>query len=107
MNSKGTAKYTLPLAFAAIVLTQSACVSVTRDRGEIEGYLLRQQPEQALATLESHKPADRNKSLYLLDKAMLLRMQNRFKDSNKAFEKALKGEGYEVITMGFRQEYII
>lgn len=87
-NSKGTSKYALPFALAAVVLTQSACVSITRDRGEIENYLLNQQPEQALATLESHQPADRNQSLYLLDKAMLLRMQNRFEDSNLAFEKA-------------------
>jgi len=89
-SSKGTAKYALILALGAIVLTQSACVSVTLNRGEIESYLLRQQPEQALATLESHNPDDRNKSLYLLDKAMLLRMQNRFEDSNSAFEKAKK-----------------
>ena len=85
-SSKGTAKYALPLAL--IVLTQSACVSVTRNRGEIEDYLLKQQPEQALVKLESQNTADRNKSLYLLDKAMLLRMQNRFEDSNIAFEKA-------------------
>jgi hypothetical protein len=69
-------------------LTQSACVSVTLDRGEVESYLLRQQPEQALTTLESHKPEDLNKTLYLLDKAMLLRMQERFEDSNRAFEEA-------------------
>ena len=87
MTSKGTAKYALPFALAAIVLTQSACVSVTLERGEIEKYLLRQQPEQALAMLENQKTADRNKSLYLLDKGMLLRMQNRFEDSNRAFEK--------------------
>jgi hypothetical protein len=87
-SSKGTAKYALSLALGAIVLTQSACVSLTIERSEVESYLLKQQPEQALATLESQKPADRNKSLYLLDKAMLLRMQNRFEDSNSAFEKA-------------------
>ena len=59
MTSKGTAKYVLPFALpfalAAIVLTQSACVSVTLERGEIEKYLLRQQPEQALAMLENQK----------------------------------------------------
>ena len=87
-SSKGTAKYVLPFALVVIILTQSACVSITGDRGEIEGHLLNHQPEQALATLESYEPSDRNKSLYLLDKAMLLRMQNRFEDSNQAFEKA-------------------
>jgi hypothetical protein len=87
-NSEGTTKYLLLLVLSAILLTQSACVSVTLDRGEVESYLLRQQPEQALATFESHKPEDRNKSLYLLDKAMLLRMQGRFEDSNRAFEEA-------------------
>lgn len=69
-------------------MSQSACVTVSRERGEIESYLLRQQPEKALALLESQKPSDRNQSLYLLDQAMLLRMQNRFEDSNRAFEKA-------------------
>ncbi len=87
-SCKGTAKYALPFTLGVIALTQIACVSVTLERSDVEYYLLRQQPEQALATLESHKPKDRNKSLYLLDKAMLLRMQNRFVDSNSAFEKA-------------------
>ncbi|MFT5657759.1 MAG: hypothetical protein ACI9KN_001033, partial [Gammaproteobacteria bacterium] len=87
-SSKGTVKYALPFVLGAIVLTQSACVTITRDRGEIENFLLSQQPELALAKHESQKPADRNKSLYLLDEAMLLRMLNRYEDSNRAFEKA-------------------
>jgi len=87
---KGTAKIALPFFLVAVILLQSACVSVTLDRSEVEHYLLRQQPEQALAILESHKPAERNRSLYLLDKGMLLRMQNRFEESNRAFEEAKK-----------------
>ncbi len=87
-NFNSTAKYTLPFILGIIVLTQSACVSVSLERDKIESYLLRQQPEQALTTLESHKPEDRNKSIYLLDMAMLLRMQGRFEDSNRAFEEA-------------------
>jgi hypothetical protein len=87
-NVNSTARYVLPFIFGIIVLTQSACVSVSLERSEVESYLLRQQPEQALTTLESHKLEDRNKSIYLLDKAMLLRMQGRFEDSNSAFEKA-------------------
>ena len=87
---KNTLKYVIPFVIGSIVLTQSACVSVTLERDEIENYLLAQQPEQALSTLESHQLKERNKSLYLLDKAMLLRMQNQFEDSNKVFEKAKK-----------------
>jgi hypothetical protein len=87
-SDKDIAKYALPFLLAAIALTQVACVSVTHERGEIENYLLTQQPEKALTTLENYKPEDRNKSLYLLDKAMLLQMQNRFEDSNSTFEKA-------------------
>lgn len=87
---KGTVKYPRLFALFVIVLTQSACVSVTLERSEVEYHLLRQQPEQALAALESDKPENRNQSLYLLDKAMLLRMQNRFEDSNSVFEKAKK-----------------
>ena len=86
--NEGTAKTLLPFAFAVIALTQSACVSPTLQRGDIEQYLLRQQPGEALKKLESHRPVGRNESLYLLDKAMLLRMQDQFEDSNIAFEQA-------------------
>jgi hypothetical protein len=87
-SNKDIARYTLPFLLATIALTQVACVSVTHERGEIENYLLTQQPEKALTALDNYKPENRNKSLYLLDKAMLLQMQNRFEDSNSTFEKA-------------------
>ncbi|MFT5550496.1 MAG: hypothetical protein ACI9CO_002429, partial [Candidatus Azotimanducaceae bacterium] len=86
--NKDITRYTLPFLLATIALTQVACVSVTHERGEIENYLLTQQPEKALTALDNYKPENRNKSLYLLDKAMLLQMQNRFEDSNSTFEKA-------------------
>jgi len=88
MVKKVILKYVLAFVIGLMVLTQSACVSIKFERDEIETYLLTQQPEKALTALESHEVKDRNKSLYLLDKAMLLRMQNQFEDSSQVFEKA-------------------
>jgi hypothetical protein len=84
----GTAKCRLPVVLAAIALLQSACVSVSLQRDEVERYLLWQQPGKALAAIENRKVESRNRSQHLLDKAMLLRMQGQFEASNAAFEKA-------------------
>lgn len=89
-SNKGTAKYLLPFAIGLTALMQSACVTVSLERSDVEYQLLRQQPQQALAALENKKPADRDRSLYLLNKAMLLRMLNRFEESNNTFEQAKK-----------------
>ena len=67
---------------------QSACVSVSYKHDKVEQYLLSQQPAKALAAMEKSKPEKRNLSLHLLDKAMLLRMQEKFEASNATFEKA-------------------
>jgi hypothetical protein len=84
----GTAKCRLPVVLAAIALLQSACVSVSLQRDEVERYLLWQQPGKALAAIENRKVESRNRSQHLLDKAMLLRMQGQFEASNAAFESA-------------------
>ena len=106
-SNKGTAKKALLCIFAVITLIQTACVgfSVTRQRDDIEHYLLNQQAEQALAKLESRKPESRNKSLYLLDKAMLLRMQNQLEDSNTAFEQA-KALTHELDAISLREQAV-
>lgn len=50
--------------------------------------MLKQQPQQALAELESRKIKERDRVLYFLDKAILLRMQGDFSASNAALEEA-------------------
>lgn len=87
-KNKGTDKHLLALAYVVIALTQSACVSLTYQRDDIERFLLTQQPAEALAILEKRKPESRSKSIYLLDMAMLLRMQGKLEASNTAFEQA-------------------
>lgn len=50
--------------------------------------MLKQQPQQALAELESRNIKERDRVLYFLDKAILLRMQGNFSASNAALEEA-------------------
>ncbi|NNE63975.1 MAG: hypothetical protein HKN34_07830, partial [Gammaproteobacteria bacterium] len=88
LTLRGMEKCRLPVVVVVVALLQSACVSVSIQRDEIERYLLWQQPEKALTAIENHKVESRNRSQYLLDKAMLLRMQGRFEASNAAFENA-------------------
>ena len=83
-----TAKCRLPVVVAVIALLQSACVSVSLQRDEVELYLSSQQPAKALEFIEDRKVESRNKSKHLLEKAMLLRMQGQFEASNAAFEDA-------------------
>ena len=87
-TGKSTARVVLPFAFALLTVAQSACVSLSYQHDDFDHYLLTQQPAQALAMVESSKPKSRNKSVHLLDKAMLLRMQDNLEASNTAFEQA-------------------
>ena len=87
----GTAKKAVSLAIiTTTVLLSSGCVSFTYQHDAIEEYLLLQQPEEALAALESRKLAKRDKIIYYLDKSILLRMQGDFTGSNAALEATKK-----------------
>lgn len=70
------------------MLLISGCVTRTLNEDVIEQYMLRQQPQQALAELESRDIKTRNRVLYYLDKAILLRMEGNFSASNQALENA-------------------
>ncbi|HEX4975580.1 MAG TPA: hypothetical protein VFV48_06830 [Pseudomonadales bacterium] len=69
-------------------LLGSGCVTRTLNEDVIEQYMLKQQPQQALAELESRNIKERDRVLYFLDKAILLRMQGNFSASNAALEEA-------------------
>lgn len=70
------------------VLLSSGCVTRTLNEDVIEQHMLMQQPQQALAELESRTIKERDYILYFLDKAILLRMQGHFAASNAALEEA-------------------
>jgi hypothetical protein len=73
--------------FLCMVLI-SGCVTRTLNEDVIEQHMLRQQPQLALAELESRDIKTRNRVLYYLDKAILLRMEGNFSASNQALEDA-------------------
>ena len=77
------------LVLAGLALSQVACVSgIARNQGDLEHYLNNNLTAEALEVIELRRRVSRNKSIYLLDKAMLLRMQQQFEESNTAFEQA-------------------
>ena len=65
------------LVLAAMALGQGACVGIIQHGGELDHYLSNNQTARALELIESRRGQSRNKSIYLLDKAMLLRMQQQ------------------------------
>jgi hypothetical protein len=73
-----------------IALLAGACATGSDSSYTLERYLAAQKPERALKSLEkqSRQWARRDQVLYLLNKAMLLRMQGEFAASNDVFEQA-------------------
>ena len=77
------------LVLAGLALSQAGCVvGIARHQSDLEHYLRNNQTAEALEVVELRRRVSRNKSIYLLDKAMLLRMQQEFEASNTAFEEA-------------------
>jgi hypothetical protein len=77
------------LVLAGLALSQVACVSgIARHESDLEHYLSNNLAAEALEVVELRRRVSRNESIYLLDKAMLLRMQQQFEASNTAFEQA-------------------
>lgn len=85
---KGHKKRSCTWSVFLCMLMISGCVTRTLNEDVIEQYMLRQQPQQALAELESRNIKTRNRVLYYLDKAILLRMEGNFSASNQALEDA-------------------
>ncbi len=77
------------LVVAGLALSQVACVTgVGYHKSDMEYFLSNNLTAEALEMVESRRFGSRNESLNLLDKAMLLRMQQQFEASNSAFEQA-------------------
>ncbi len=78
------------LAATALVLSLQGCATRDHDLHSVERRLAADEPALALASLErqSKSWSRRDKVLYLLNRAMLLRMQGDLHASNAAFSKA-------------------
>jgi hypothetical protein len=67
------------------------CASYSSTFATVERQIAAQHPDRALAELEKlekHTFSSKDEALYLMNKAMLLRMQGKFDQSNQAFEQA-------------------
>ena len=80
----------LPIWFgtAYLLLLLGGCATYSKGFETIEAKLAVQDPAAALQILEKQRPGRNELLLYLLDKAMLQRMQHDFAGSNQSFEQA-------------------
>jgi hypothetical protein len=77
-------------ALAGVLLlaaTLSGCATYSDWVGHMEADISRGKPDQALQVLEKHA-SNKDQVLYLLNRAMLLRMAGDYQGSNAAFEAA-------------------
>ena len=70
------------------VTVLGACATYGDWVGDMEQYIARDQPGKALAVLDDRHQPRRDAVLTLLNRAMLLRMDGQFAQSNAAFEAA-------------------
>lgn len=77
-----------PVLLAGALLLLQGCAGYSHRFEPVGASLARNDPQTALALLEKQEHSGRNRLLYLLNKAMLLRMQGEYVASNRAFEEA-------------------
>lgn len=82
--------YSLPSLWllVCVLLLLSGCASYSHSFKPIDKKLAVNDPDSALKLLEKEGYSSRNELLYLLNKAMLLRMQGDYAASNQFFEQA-------------------
>jgi len=78
----------IPTCLLLPVLLLPGCTTYSKAFYPVESKLAIQDPAGALKILEEQDHSDSDKLLYLLNKAMLLRMQNDFTGSNQTLEQA-------------------
>lgn len=80
----------LPIWFGAacLLLQLGGCATYSAGFAPIEAKLAAQDPAAALQVLEKQRPGRNELLLYLLDKAILQRMQHDFAASNQSLEQA-------------------
>lgn len=83
----GLLRWALPwLALCAAGM--AGCAGYGSRFARLEHHLATDQPAAALALLDEKEPAGRDRLLQHLERAMLLRMDGRFEESNREFETA-------------------
>lgn len=86
---EGRGLRTLPaMAMAGIFLVLGGCATYSQSFHVVERDLLSNDPVRALAALEKQAHNSRDQFLYVCNKAMLLRMLGKFRQSNEEIEKA-------------------
>jgi len=76
------------IAVLGILLLLCGCASYSQSFNSIEQSLLRNDPANALKQLEKQSHSDSDLFLYYSDRAILLRMLGKFRESNKNIEQA-------------------
>jgi hypothetical protein len=85
---RGWRRWAAGIFVVGVASLTSACATYSAGFQATEAALIRHQPQQALQTLETRRPPERDRVVYLLNKAMLLRMNGDYAASNQAFEEA-------------------
>lgn len=80
--------YFIRVCLLLSVLIIQGCATYSQAFHPVENKLAGQDPAGALKILEDQDHSDSDKLLYLLNKAMLQRMQNNYSASNETFEQA-------------------
>jgi len=91
-------KLVVRLVWVGALLALSGCATFTEKFSGVERQLMQGHPDQALALLEKDPGPDRDRVLYLLNRAMLQRMNGQLEASNTSLEqsKALMKKLYAV-----------
>ena len=97
------AKLIFPLATMVLALLLSGCASYSDSFSVIESDMAAQRFGAALATLERQRHPRRDHLLYLLNKAMLERMNGDYAASNRTFE-ATKARMEELYGVSLREQ---
>jgi hypothetical protein len=78
------------LTWVVALLALSGCATFSEQFSGVERQLLQGRPDQALALLEKDPGPERDRVLYLLNRAMLQRMNGQLEASNTSLEQAKK-----------------
>lgn len=76
------------LPWLAAVALLSGCATYSHTVGDVEQSVAAGRPAEALSRLDQKGATDRDKVLFLLNRAMLLRLAGEYQASNAAFEEA-------------------
>lgn len=87
MLNRGVGSGCVRLLVCALAIALGGCATYQTSMRQVDNALVANNPAAALKALDSLK-GGRDQALYLLDKAMILRMQGNYAASSDAFEQA-------------------